>query len=303
MKNSVETGMTDENGALLVRIAGGAFLMGSQQHYPEERPERWESVETFHIHAGPVTNAMFARFVSQTGYITQAERPLDAQAYPGVSPELLAPASLVFTPPDRPVPLDDVSRWWSLVNGADWRHPLGPESNLESLEQHPVVHVGLEDAQAYALWAGCELPSEKEWEYAAWGGHRGSEFVWGEQLFPADGHRANIWQGEFPWRNLALDGYTRTSPVGAFPANGYGLFDMIGNVWEWTTTRYHDASQGQPKSACCGGGSKAARLMVLKGGSHLCAADYCRRYRPPARSSQAIDTTSSHIGFRCVRRL
>ncbi|WP_449433530.1 formylglycine-generating enzyme family protein [Pseudomonas putida] len=302
MDTIADTGVAVENGALLVRIASGEFLMGSQKHYPEERPERWETVEAFQIHASPVTNAMFARFVQQSGYVTQAERPLDPRHYPGVSPAQLAPASLVFTPPSSPVALDDVSRWWSLVKGADWRHPLGPGSDLAGLEQHPVVHVGLEDAQAYAHWAGCELPSEKEWEYAAWGGQRGSEFVWGDRLFPAEGHRANIWQGDFPWRNLALDGYAGTSPVGAYPANGYGLFDMIGNVWEWTATVYLDESASQAKSACCGGGSKAATLMVLKGGSHLCAADYCRRYRPPARSAQAIDSTSSHIGFRCVRR-
>lgn len=302
MNNHVDSGLVDRNGAALIRIPEGRFLMGSQDHYPEESPVRWEDVPGFFMHATPVTNAMFAAFIARTGYVTQAERFLAPEDYPSVAPELLQPASLVFMPPDGPVQLDDVSRWWSLVPGADWRHPLGPDSNLQGLDLHPVVHVGLEDAHAYAQWVGCELPTEAQWEFAAWGGRTGSEFVWGDQLVPDGRHMANIWQGDFPWRNLALDGYDRTSPVGAFPANGYGLQDMIGNVWEWTITPFNNPGRGSGKRSCCAKGGEEKNMRVLKGGSHLCAPDYCQRYRAPARSPQAPDTTSSHIGFRCVRR-
>ena len=302
MNNHIDSCVVDRNGSALLEIPAGRFLMGSQSHYPEESPVRREEVAGFFMHATPVTNAMFAAFIAHTSYVTQAERCLAHEDYPGVSPDMLQPASLVFMPPDLPVELDDVSRWWSLVPGADWRHPLGPDSNLQGLDLHPVVHVGLEDARAYAHWAGCELPTEEEWEFAAWGGRTGSEFVWGDQLVPDGRHMANIWQGDFPWRNLCLDGYDRTSPVGAFPANGYGLLDMIGNVWEWTTTSFSKRGQGSGKNSCCARGGGEADMKVLKGGSHLCATDYCQRYRAPARSPQAMDTTSSHIGFRCVRR-
>ncbi|HGM6308047.1 formylglycine-generating enzyme family protein [Pseudomonas putida] len=284
-----------------VWIEPGRFLMGSDSHYPEEAPAHWEEVAGFWIQSTPVTNAMFARFVARTGYVTQAERPLDPRDYPGVAQSHLRPASLVFTPPSGAVSLDDVSRWWALVPGADWRHPLGPGSDLQGMAQHPVVHVGLEDALAYAQWAGCDLPGEPEWEYAAWGGTQQREFVWGHHLVPEGKHMANTWQGNFPAENLQTDGYSRTSPVGAFPANGYGLYDMIGNVWEWTTTVFQP-SHASPRKSCCANARSAAQMKVLKGGSHLCAPNYCQRYRPPARSPQATDTTSSHIGFRCVKR-
>jgi len=284
-----------------VWIEPGRFLMGSDSHYPEEAPAHWEEVAGFWIQSTPVTNAMFARFVARTGYVTQAERPLDPRDYPGVAQAHLRPASLVFTPPSGAVSLDDVSRWWALVPGADWRHPLGPGSDLQGMAQHPVVHVGLEDALAYAQWAGCDLPGEPEWEYAAWGGTQQREFVWGHHLVPEGKHMANTWQGNFPAENLQTDGYSRTSPVGAFPANGYGLYDMIGNVWEWTTTVFQP-SHASPRKSCCANARSAAQMKVLKGGSHLCAPNYCQRYRPPARSPQATDTTSSHIGFRCVKR-
>ncbi len=284
-----------------VWIEPGRFLMGSDSHYPEEAPAHWEEVAGFWIQSTPVTNAMFARFVARTGYVTQAERPLDPRDYPGVAQAHLRPASLVFTPPSGAVSLDDVSRWWALVPGADWRHPLGPGSDLQGMAQHPVVHVGLEDALAYAEWAGCDLPGEPEWEYAAWGGTQQGEFVWGHHLAPEGKHMANTWQGSFPAENLQTDGYSRTSPVGAFPANGYGLYDMIGNVWEWTTTVFQP-SHASPRKSCCANARSAAQMKVLKGGSHLCAPNYCQRYRPPARSPQATDTTSSHIGFRCVKR-
>lgn len=284
-----------------VWIEPGRFLMGSDSHYPEEAPAHWEEVAGFWIQSTPVTNAMFARFVARTGYVTQAERPLDPRDYPGVAQSHLRPASLVFTPPSGAVSLDDVSRWWALVPGADWRHPLGPGSDLQGMAQHPVVHVGLEDALAYAQWAGCDLPGEPEWEYAAWGGTQQREFVWGHHLVPEGKHMANTWQGNFPAENLQTDGYSRTSPVGAFPANGYGLYDMIGNVWEWTTTVFQP-SHASPRKSCCANARSAPQMKVLKGGSHLCAPNYCQRYRPPARSPQATDTTSSHIGFRCVKR-
>lgn len=284
-----------------VWIEPGRFLMGSDNHYPEEAPAHWQEVAGFWIQSTPVTNAMFARFVARTGYVTQAERPLDPRDYPGVPQAHLRPASLVFTPPSGPVPLDDVSQWWALVAGADWRHPLGPGSDLQGMAQHPVVHVGLEDALAYAQWAGCDLPGEPEWEYAAWGGNQQGEFVWGHHLVPEGRHMANTWQGNFPAENLQTDGYSRTSPVGAFPANGYGLYDMIGNAWEWTTTVFQP-SHATPRKSCCSHAKSAAQMKVLKGGSHLCAANYCQRYRAPARSPQATDTTSSHIGFRCVKR-
>ncbi|KIY40723.1 hypothetical protein TZ03_11300 [Pseudomonas sp. 10-1B] len=301
MTSTPEHFLIDAAGAPMVRLEGGCFLMGSDTHYPEEAPAHKEEVGPFAIQTTPVTNRMFAEFVSQTGHVTQAERCLDPHDYPGVAVNFLQPASLVFTPPDAPVGLDDVKRWWSLVPGADWRHPLGPGSNLQGLEDHPVVHVALQDALAYAHWAGCELPTEAEWEFAAWGGRSDSEFVWGDQLLLDGRHMANTWQGDFPWRNLAVGGYERTSPVGAFPANGYGLHDMIGNVWEWTTSVYR-GSHAVPRKSCCAGGAGGGAMLVLKGGSHLCAPNYCQRYRAPARSPQAADTSSSHIGFRCVRR-
>lgn len=302
MNINSDPGLLDRNGESLSVIPAGRFLMGSKNHYPEESPVRWEEVAEFCIHTTPVTNAMFAEFVAQTGYLTQAERCLSPENYPGVSVDKLQPASLVFMPPDVPVSLDDVNRWWFLVPGANWRHPLGPNSDLKDLDKHPVVHVGLEDALAYAHWIGCELPTEKEWEFAAWGGHSGSEFVWGDKLVPDGHHMANIWQGEFPWQNLALDGFDRTSPVGSFPPNGYGLLDMIGNVWEWTVTAFDSGAHRGQTNSCCGANNEKEIMKVLKGGSHLCAPNYCQRYRAPARSPQAIDTTSSHIGFRCVRR-
>lgn len=284
-----------------LRLEGGSFQMGSDHHYPEEAPAHWEQVEGFEIQDTPVTNAMFAEFIACTGYVTQAERPLNSEEYPGVALAQLQPASLVFTPPTRAVLLDDARRWWSLIPGADWCHPQGPDSDLRKMENHPVVHVGLEDAMAYAQWAGCDLPTEQEWEYAAWGGHSGSEFVWGRELVPGGQYMANTWQGAFPNENLEADGYARTSPARAFPANGYGLFDMIGNVWEWTTAVYQP-THGNLVKSCCSSTKSSAGMRVLKGGSHLCAPNYCQRYRASARSPQAIDTTSSHTGFRCVRR-
>jgi formylglycine-generating enzyme len=302
----------------MVRIDGGEFAMGSNDFYPEERPVRRVAVDTFEIDRYPVTNAEFARFVEATGYVTVAERPIDPADYPGAIPELCVPGALVFRPTHGPVNLDDWTQWWAWTPGASWRHPLGEESSLDGLESHPVVHVAFEDAQAYADWAGKTLPTEAEWEFAARGGLDGAAFTWGDEMIPNGTYMANTWQGEFPWQNLLADGYERTSPVGSFPANGYGLFDMAGNVWEWTTDWYTARPSAEKPKPCCG--TPAARIpsveesydpnqpniriprKVLKGGSHLCAPNYCLRFRPAARQPQMVETSMSHLGFRCVRR-
>lgn len=302
----------------MVRIAGGTFRMGSDAHYPEEAPAHLAKVDPFWIDATPVTNQQFRGFVDDTGYITIAEIPPRAEDYPGALPHMLFAGSLVFQKQPSAVDLRDWSQWWAFVKGADWRHPLGRESNLKERNDHPVVHVAHADALAYAEWAGKSLPTEAEWEFAARGGLDGAEYGWGEEFEPDGKIMANTWQGSFPFENLMSDGYERTSPVHSFPANGYGLFDMIGNVWEWTddwwTSRHVDESQ----HACCAptnpqGGAREASFdprqpeikiprKVLKGGSHLCAPNYCRRYRPASRHAEPIDTSTSHVGFRCVRR-
>ncbi len=291
----------------MVWIPPGHVLMGSNDHYPEEAPAHRVHVDGFCIDRCAVTNAQFAAFVADTGHVTLAERPPDPAEYPGLDPALMVPASVVFTPPSRPVSLSDHMAWWSLVPGADWRHPRGPDSDLTGLSEHPVVHVAWSDVIAYATWAGKSLPTEAEWECAARGGSRGTEYAWGDELTPAGEHMANVWQGEFPRRNLAADGYEWTAPVGSFPANGYGIFDMIGNVWEWTSDRY--AIHAESVQACCGSthsgeGQPDDRVprRVMKGGSFLCAPNYCRRYRPAARMAQEIDTSTCHLGFRCVSR-
>jgi len=298
----------------MVWIPGGTFLMGSDRHYPEEAPAHRVTVSGFWMDAYPVTNAEFQRFVDATGYVTLAEKPADPADYPGAIPELLEPSSVVFRQTPGPVDLRNPYQWWAYVKGANWRHPRGPDSTLHGLEHHPVVQVAYEDAEAYARWAGKELPTEAEWEFAARGGLDGAEYVWGDEFTPNGRHMANTWQGEFPWRNLKTDGYMWTSPVGSFPANGYGLYDMAGNVWEWTSDWY---SGHAPVKSCCAvvnprGGSMHDSIdtrtpdriprKVMKGGSHLCAPNYCRRYRPAARMAQPIDTATCHLGFRCIVR-
>lgn len=290
----------------MVWIPGGSFLMGSDHHYPEEAPAHRVEVAGFWIDRTPVTNAQFQTFVKATGYRTVAERPADPALYPGVAPERLQPASIVFVPPPGPVFQANHYRWWQYVAGANWRHPEGPGSSIKGREQHPVVHVAHADAVAYAAWIGKQLPTEQEWERAAWGGREGCEFAWGDALHPGGVPVANTFQGDFPHHNSRLDGYERTSPVGVFPANGYGLLDMIGNVWEWTDSWY--GSHAAP--ACCGEARQASidpssqhgavPRKVVKGGSFLCAPSYCRRYRPAARMAQGIDTSTCHMGFRCV---
>ena len=302
----------------MVRVPGGTFRMGSDKHYPEEAPVHRVSVDAFWIDRHPVTNRQFREFVRATGHVTSAEIVPDAKDYPDALPHMLYAGSLVFVPSERPVNLRDWSQWWTFLKGADWRHPYGPKSGINGLDNHPVVHVSIADAEAFARWAGKELPTEAEWEFAARGGLDQAEFAWGEEFTPGGKQMANTWQGEFPRQNLAADGFERTSPVNAFPPNGYGVYDMIGNVWEWTTDWYAPKHQADAKKACCiPENPRGARedgsydpcqptvripRKVLKGGSHLCAPNYCRRYRPAARHAQQIDTSTSHLGFRCVVR-
>ena len=304
-------------GRRAVWIEGGTFLMGSDEFYPEERPTHRVAVDGFWMDVHPVTAADFRRFVDATGWISVAERPPDPADYPGVDPSQLVPGSLVFRrPPHRTAPRDH-RQWWAYVPGACWHRPDGPGSTLDGRDDHPVTHVAYEDAEAYARWAGGALPTEAEWEYAARGGLDGARFVWGDEFAPGGRLMANTWQGEFPWENLAADGFEGTSPVGAFPPNGYGLHDMAGNVWEWTADPFSPRRPADPAKACCVPANPripaaerspaplppgAIPRRVLKGGSHLCAPNYCLRYRPAARQGESVDSSSCHIGFRCIVR-
>ena len=310
----------------MVWIPGGRFQMGSDHHYSEEAPAHPVAVDGFWIDRTTVTNAQFRKFVKATGHITLAERPADPADYPEALPELLDPASIVFVPPPGPVGQGDPYRWWQYVAGANWRHPEGPGSSIKGRDHHPVVHIAHADALAYATWAGKALPTEAEWERAAWGGLEGAEFAWGEELHPGGRMLANTWQGDFPHHNSRADGWEGTAPVGCYPPNGYGLLDMIGNVWEWTDDWYQEhgvrldsggAADALPQGCCAslrnprGAVDAAASIdpssqhgaiprKVVKGGSFLCAPSYCRRYRPAARMAQGIDTSTCHLGFRCI---
>lgn len=302
----------------MIALPGGTFTMGSDRFYPEERPVRHVRVDAFSIQETPVTNRQFAAFVAATGYVTFAERAPDPADYPGMPPEMARAGSLLFTKPTRPFHPQDYRAWWSFSFDTDWRRPLGPGSSIERLEDHPVVHIAYCDAEAFAEWAGLSLPTEAEWEYAARGGLDNKDYAWGDCLAPDGKMLANYWQGQFPIQNDLLDGWERTSPVGRFPANAFGLVDMIGNVWEWTADWYPESTPAKALKACCiphnpRGGDEAGSIdpcqpeiaigrKVLKGGSHLCAENYCQRYRPAARYPQPIDTSTSHIGFRCVKR-
>jgi formylglycine-generating enzyme required for sulfatase activity len=298
-------------------IPGGVFWIGSDHHYPEEAPCRQVTVDDFRIDETPVTNRDFERFVAATGYVTVAELAPDPALYPSARLEMLRAGSSLFVRPEGPVSLADPFQWWHFSFNTDWRRPWGPKSAIDALLDHPVVHVAYADAEAYARWAGKELPTEAEWEVAARGGLDRAPYAWGSELAPGGLMMGNYWQGSFPHQNLLLDGYERTSPVRRFPANGYGLYDMIGNVWEWTADWYA-AGRTRAGRGCCiprnprGGTEEGSRnrtdpgaafgRKVLKGGSHLCAANYCQRYRPAARYAQTTDTSTSHIGFRCVVR-
>lgn len=302
----------------MIFVRGETFWMGSDDHYPEEAPAHRVSVDSFHIDETPVTNAQFAAFVEVTGYRTFAELPPDPNDYPGIEPDMLYAGSLVFQSCPERVDLRDWTQWWSFQEGACWFRPYGHGSSLAGLDDHPVVHIAYQDALAYARWVGKDLPTEAEWELAARGGLDRNEFAWGEEFTPGGKHMANTWQGSFPSVNELQDGYLRTSPVRAFPANGFGLFDMIGNVWEWTSDWYAPRHEADALKPCCipqnpRGGQESGSYdpcqpqvriprKVLKGGSHLCAPNYCRRYRPAARHAEAIDTSTCHVGFRCVSR-
>jgi formylglycine-generating enzyme len=295
----------------MVWVPGGTFLMGSEDFYPEERPVHRAAVDGLWVDRHPVTNAEFRRFVKATGYLTVAERPLEQADYPDADPALLVPGALVFRRTLGPVDLRDFRNWWAWVPGACWRHPEGPASTLHGRERHPVVQVAYQDAAAYAAWAGKALPTETEWELAARGGLDGAVFVWGDEFAPKGRMMANTWQGEFPWQNLLLDRYEGTSPVGRFPPNGYGLHDVAGNVWEWTSDYFAPSHPDGAARPCCVPTNPqvtapvlAERIprRVIKGGSHLCAPNYCLRYRPAARQGEAVDTATGHLGFRCILR-
>ncbi|WP_448624430.1 formylglycine-generating enzyme family protein [Geodermatophilus sp. URMC 64] len=288
----------------MVRVPGGAFAMGSDAHYADEAPVHRRDVDAFLLDVAPVTNREFRRFVEATGYVTDAERVPSAADYPGVPPALLVPGSAVFRRPSGGVDLD-VPTWWEYVPGACWHAPEGPSSDIDDRLDHPVVQVSLHDAQAYSAWCGKRLPTEAEWERAAWAG-TDAEFAWGDELRPGGRWMANTWPGpSFP-EVADPDREPGTSAVGSFPPNAWGLLDLIGNVWEWTTDRYEPGHS--VAGACCGAPRPAVvdplhlgpPLMVLKGGSFLCAENYCRRYRPAARIPQAADSSASNVGFRCA---
>lgn len=305
----------------MIYIPGGKFLMGSDKFYPEEKPVHEVTVDGFSMDKLEVTNTDYKKFVDDTGYITVAERPLRPEEYPGAEPELRVPGALVFQKSNAPVDLRSYFNWWAWVPGTSWKHPRGPESSIAGLENHPVVHIAYEDAEAYAKWAGKELPTEAEWEFAARGGLEGMDFTWGNDDTQLTNPMANTWQGAFPYENLLVDNYEGTSPVGSFAPNGYGLYDMAGNVWEWTSDWYvpHlDESANKVKTCCTTHMNPRVfspdasydprqpnvRIprKVVKGGSHICAPNYCLRYRPAARQPQMIDTGMNHIGFRCIVR-
>lgn len=297
----------------LIELPGGEFRMGSTSFYPEEAPIHAVTVAPFAIERHPVTNAEFAEFVDATGYVTVAEKPLDPAFYPGVAQEDLLPGALVFRPTAGPVNLEDWRQWWDWAPGAHWRRPFGDGSDIAGKDSHPVVQIAYPDAGAYAAWANRRLPTEAEWEYAAAAGAT-TTYAWGDEPTVDGNLMANTWQGRFPYRNDGAANWVGTSPVGTFPPNGFGLLDMIGNVWEWTTTPYSARGHARrdagadgsslelPANSCCPPPADPDPTVIqsLKGGSHLCAPEYCLRYRPAARSPQSQDSSTTHIGFRCV---
>jgi formylglycine-generating enzyme required for sulfatase activity len=291
----------------MVWVPGGTFRMGSEE-IPDARPVREVRVDGFWIDRTEVTNAQFGAFVRATGYLTVAERALDPAQFPAAPRELLTPGSVVFSPPAGPVDLGRPMSWWRYTPGADWRHPEGPGITIEGREDHPVVHVCWDDAVAYARWAGKRLPTEAEWEYAARGGLEGKRYAWGDEFRPGGRWQANIWQGRFPAENTRDDGFRTTAPVASFPPNGYGLYDMAGNAWEWCADWYRpDAHASGPANNPVGPESSldpdepGVPKRVQRGGSFLCSDRYCVRYLVGARGKGAPDSAASHTGFRCVR--
>ncbi len=311
----------------MVLVKGGSFTMGSSENYAEkdEGPEIEVAISSFFIDATEVTNAEYTRFTDETGYVTVAERPVDWDQIKKELPEdtpkpadsLLAPGALVFTPPDGPVPLDNLSNWWTWQSGASWRNPFGRGSDLSGKENHPVVHIAFEDAMAYCKWSGKRLPTEAEWEYAARGGGGNSQFQWGNELTPNGKYKANFFQGDFPYGNTVADGFLYSAPVKNFPPNAYGIYDMIGNVWEWTADLYRPDTKRQyvamdvkacenptgPKTSYDPGDPYATEKHVIKGGSFLCSDQYCSNYRPSSRMATSFDSGQNHLGFRCVKEI
>ena len=307
----------------MVFIPSGEFVMGGKtdQAYQDELPRHTVKVSSFYMDETEVTNAQFADFVNATGYITVAERDIDWEEIkkqvppetPKPNDSLLKAGSLVFTQTNEPVDLNNYSQWWTWTVGADWKHPDGPESSIESKMSHPVVHVAWEDAQAYAKWAGKRLPTEAEWEWASMGGREDVKYPWGNEAIESASDKANFWQGKFPYQNYALDGYESTAPVKSYPKNGYGLYDMAGNVWEWCQDRYdfnayeQYASSGEIAENPTGSGQyydprePYTPKHVIRGGSFLCNDSYCSGYRVSRRMSSSKDSGFNHTGFRCVR--
>jgi len=296
----------------MIWIPGGTFHMGCADcDMPDALPVHSVSVDGFWMDATAVTNAQFAKFVEATGYVTVAERKPAPSDLPGVAPEDLVPGSAVFTPPQHAVPLDDMRNWWTYVPGANWRHPEGPRSDIQSRLDHPVVHVAYEDAEAYARWAGGRLPTEAEFEFAARGALDGKRYAWGDQLAPGGRYVANIFQGQFPNGNTGEDGYAGTSPVHAFPPNAYGLYDMCGNVWEWTSDWYRPDTYAMragttvrnPRGPASSFDPQEPETQkkVQRGGSYLCSEQYCRRYLVGSRGKGEIRSSSSNLSFRLVK--
>lgn len=287
-------------------IHGGTFRMGSDNHYVEEKSVDKVKVTDFCIDRHEVTNAQFTQFVAKTGYITVAERPLSLEEFPELKPEERKPGSLVFIPPKKGETKVEMLSWWHWVQGANWRHPQGPDSSITDKDNYPVVHIAFEDAQAYAKWLGQSIPTEAQWEYASRGGLIEQIYSWGNQYAAK---KSNTWQGEFPFSNSQEDGFVGIAPVSSFPANGYGLYDMTGNVWEWTRDWYKVGHEGKFEQTDPLIEDKAESLdprepgivkHVIKGGSYLCAKNYCSRYRPAAREAEDPNTGTSHIGFRLI---
>ncbi len=291
----------------MVWVPGGWFWMGNNG-FPDAQPEHLVYVDGFWLDRHEVTNAEYAKFVEATGYKTVAELPPNPEDFPGAPPEVLVPGSIVFSPPDEPVALDDHLQWWRYVPGANWRHPEGPESTIKGRENHPVVHISWNDAKAYADWAGKRLPTEAEWEFAARGGLDKQPYCWGDKLRPDGQWQVNIWQGRFPLQNTAGDGYRTTAPVEKYKPNGYGLYDMSGNVWEWCADWYRpdtylhttDKNPTGPQDSF-DPAEPGIPKRVQRGGSFMCSDLYCIRYVLGSRGKGEPESAAGHIGFRCAK--